>query len=164
MTDKCVNYILCGGEKVPGIGSDFCMGCGSWFKVCGYGWNALTFIECKEECVICLNECTRKIMFPANCGHSFCIPCTQEIFFWDGTKYDLSPVPFGCPPCPNGCENPIQGRQCFCDEYETLVEKWSEENKDEYAKWDTAKEIILEKERIYKNEACPLCRKKYERS
>ena len=90
---KCHNFELCQNDKVTGIGSDFCMTCGSWFKVCGFGWDKLIFIDSTDECVVCMNLCDRKLMFPTNCGHSFCVECSKNILFWDETRYHLSPVP-----------------------------------------------------------------------
>jgi hypothetical protein len=165
---NCVNHELCEHQKVEGIGSDFCMTCGSWFKVCGFGWDALTFVDATDECVICMETCERKLMFPTNCGHSFCIPCSRNILFFDESRYHLSPVPYGCPPCPNGCINPIKGTQCGCEEYDAVKDAWASTNKKEHTKWirDESKSFKKAEEEptAFGNCTCPLCRKRYERN
>lgn len=90
---------------------------GQWSKF-GFGWNELEFRNCpeNEECSIC-NESKKQVKFPANCGHWSCCECSRDILFWDESRYHLSPEPYGCPPCPNGCVNPIRGKQCYCHEY-----------------------------------------------
>jgi hypothetical protein len=163
---KCVNYEFCEHDKVPGIGSDYCMVCGSWFKVCGFGWDKLTIVDSTDECAVCMNMCERKLMFPTKCGHSFCINCSRNILFWDETRYHLSRVPYGCPPCPNGCENPEKGKQCYCEEYDSIQEHWEQHNPDDFNIWNNAeKESINDSSNdvTYGKCTCPLCRKKYVR-
>ncbi len=162
-TFKCGNYELCGHDKVPGISSNYCMTCGSWFKVGGFGWNKLTIINSADECVVCMNICERKLMFPTNCGHSFCISCSRSILFWNRTIYTLSPVPYGCPPCPNGCINPVKGKQCDCEEYDSIQDLWQESKPTEFHRWNSDQNISIDNSSndIYGNGVCPLCRKKY---
>jgi hypothetical protein len=162
---KCGNYEFCGNEKVPEMGSDFCMTCGSWFKIGGFGWNKLTIIDCTDECIICMNICERKLLFPTNCGHSFCLNCSRNILFWDETRYHLSRVPFGCPPCPNGCVNPIKGKQCYCEEYDSIQDGWEQNKPEEYKEWEKAerKSVDASNDITYGKCVCPLCRKKYTR-
>jgi hypothetical protein len=163
---KCGNYELCGNYKVPGIGSDYCMACGSWFKVSGFGWDKLIIVDSSDECTVCMNLCERKLMFPTNCGHSFCITCSRNILFWDEARYTLSPVPYGCPPCPNGCENPEKGKQCDCEEYDSVQEVWGQSNPTMINKWNDDQNRSLENSSndiTYSKRTCPLCRKKYDR-
>jgi hypothetical protein len=165
MPEKCPNYELCQNTKVDGMGSDFCMTCGSWFKM-GFGWDKLTFVETTEECVVCMNICDKKLMFPTNCGHAFCISCSKDILFWNQTRYQLSQVFYGCPPCPNGCVNPIKGEQCYCEEYDVVEEEWKNNQPEKYQEWVTAEEKSIKNsfsEVTYGKATCPLCRKKYER-
>ena len=179
MAKHCENYELCGHEKVPEMGSPFCMTCGSWFKVGGFGWDKLAFRDTQNVCVICMEFSGREIKFPA-CEHYFCVKCSKNILFWDETRYHLSPVPYGCPPCPNGCENPIKGRQCDCienygenvgesdNEATSIVEKWRREHPEQYKEWNDAEHISIEDsmtstEDAYASGKCPLCRSKYTR-
>ena len=163
---KCCNYEFCGNDKVPGMGSDYCMNCGSWFKIIGFGWDKLTIIDTTEECAVCKIHSGRKLMFPTNCGHSFCICCSRKILFFDESRYHLSQVPYGCPPCPNGCENPEKGKQCNCEEYDSIQEAWEQSNPNEFHRWNDEQEKSINTssdESIYGKGICPLCRKKYVR-
>ena len=47
--------------------------------------------------------------------------------FFDETRYHLSHESFGCPPCPNGCVNPLRGKQCYCIAYDEIIEKWEKD-------------------------------------
>jgi len=163
---KCVNHEFCRYNKVPEMGSDYCMTCGSWFKVCGFGWDKLTIVDSTDECAVCMDVCERKLMFPTNCGHSFCIICSRNILFWDETRYHLSPVPYGCPPCPNGCENPEKGKQCYCEEYDPIQEEWEQYNPQGFNNWNDDQNKSIDNSSndiIYGKATCPLCRKKYVR-
>ena len=163
---RCNNYEFCEGYKVPEIGSDYCMSCGSWFKVCGFGWDKLTIVDSTDECAVCIDECERKLMFPTKCGHSFCISCSRNILLWDQTRYHLSPVPYGCPPCPNGCENPKKGRQCYCEEYDPIEDNWKQNHPEQYNRWNNEQNMSLDNsvnDVTYGKATCPLCRKKYVR-
>ena len=164
-TSKCGNYEFCGNEKVPGMGSDFCMTCGSWFKIGGFGWDKLTIIDSTEECIICMNISERKLLFPTNCKHSFCLSCSRNILLWDATRYHLSRVPFGCPPCPNGCVNPIKGKQCYCEEYDYIQDGWEQNKPEEFKMWNSEenKSVDSSNDVTYGKCVCPLCRKKYNR-
>jgi hypothetical protein len=167
---KCKNYELCESllpqDHYINIGNYLCMTCGSWFKF-GLGWDELTFIDSNEECSICFNNCTKKLIFPTNCGHSFCIKCSKNILFWDETRYHLSPEPYGCQPCPNGCINPIKGEQCYCEEYKIVQDNWKLEQPDAYKQWNDNEDLSIEQgednNSYFSNCTCPLCRKKYKR-
>lgn len=159
---KCKNYELCEAILPP-----------DWFTMkCHYrctncdilGWNELEFKE-SEECVVC-NEMNKQVKFPANCGHWFCVSCSRNILFWDETRYHLSPVPFGCPPCPNGCINPVKGKQCYCENYDEVLEQWEQENPIQYKEYNDAEHLSIELSEttagsIFNSKKCPLCRKKY---
>jgi hypothetical protein len=164
--NKCANFEFCQGEKVEGIGSEYCMTCGSWFKICGFGWDKLIIIDSTDDCAVCMNNCDRKLIFPTNCGHAFCIPCSRNILFWDERRYHLSREPFGCPPCPNACVNPIKGKQCYCLEYDAIQDEWEINKPEEYKRWNDAENQSIEdsvNDVTYGQKTCPLCRKKYER-
>jgi hypothetical protein len=162
---KCENYEFC-KETVPnGLGAKYCMDCGSWFKF-GHGWDKLNIIDSTDDCIVCMNNCNRKLIFPTNCGHSFCLDCSKNILYWDETRYHLSPVPFGCPPCPNGCENPIKGKQCYCEEYDSVQNEWEKNNPVQYKKYNNDQNQSIDNSSndvTYGKCICPLCRKKYER-
>ena len=160
---KCTNYEFCQHDKVPEMGSDYCMTCGSWFKM-GFGWDKLTIVDSTDECIVCTNMCERKLMFPTKCGHSFCLPCSRKILFFDESTYHLSPVQYGCPPCPNGCENPEKGKQCYCEEYDAIEEEWKNCNPGSWNRWNNEQNKSIDdssKEITYGKGTCPFCRKKY---
>jgi hypothetical protein len=163
---KCNNYEFCEQYRVPEMGSEYCMTCGSWFKAGGFGWDKLTIVNSTNECAICMHECERKLMFPTKCGHSFCIDCSKKILFFDETRYHLSPVTYGCPPCPNGCVNPEKGKQCYCEEYDSIQETWEQSNPNEFNKWNNDQENSINNSSndvTYGKGVCPLCRTKYVR-
>ena len=169
---KCKNYELCQRILPPNhydnLANYLCMTCGEWFKIGGFGWNELEFRESEEECAICNETSNKQLKFPANCGHWFCVSCSRDILFWDETRYHLSSIPYGCPPCPNGCENPIRGRQCYCYEYDRIQEEWRQEQPNKWEEWNDAEHQSIELSEIvsgsvYGTRKCPLCRKKYER-
>ena len=167
---KCKNYELCEHILSPDWWEKFqnylCMTCGSWYKN-GFGWNELEFKSTNEECIICSEMCSRQVKFPANCIHWFCIPCSQNILFYNETRYHLSPVHFGCPSCPNGCINPVKGKQCNCKEYDEIIEQWGKENPNEYNEYLENQELSInssDKNSSFSSCICPLCRAKYERN
>ena len=170
---KCKNYVLCQQILLPdhyeNLANYLCMTCGDWFKLGGFGWNELEFIVRDEECVVCNETIDKQLKFPANCGHWFCVSCSHNILFWDETRYHLSRVPYGCPPCPNRCTNPDRGKQCYCDEYDEIQEEWEQEQPGKYKEWNDAQHIsiILSTEcdaDVFGSAKCPLCRKKYKRA
>ena len=172
---KCPNFELCdttAPDWYLGFWEGYCMSC-----YMSFGQKTLEFRDVTEPCVICFDTKHRELKFPADCRHWFCISCSINIIFWDVTRYCLSPVPYGCPPCPNGCKNPLRGLQCGCGEFYNnkaeifcdfdkgagVIQKWERRYPDQYQKW-------LEDERIsftipigaYANRTCPLCRKSLE--
>ncbi len=161
---KCINYELCEGNGIPDF-NNLCMACSPNF-VFGLRWGSLSFFDCDEECAVCYNNCKRKLLFPTDCGHSFCVNCSKEILLWDETRYHLSPVPFGCSDCPNGCINPVQGKQCYCEKQSLLENEWEKTNPMEYKLWnDSETESIIQGDNglsSFGSRSCPLCRSKYE--
>jgi hypothetical protein len=142
------------------------MNCGSWSKYIGFGWDQLTFIDSSEACVVCYGDHERKLMFPAGCGHSFCIKCSKSLLFSDEHKYCKSPVFYGCPPCPNGCENPEKGYQCDCLEYDPVIEQWMQNDLANWTRWNDDQNTSIENgdyTSAYGKATCPLCRAQYVR-
>jgi hypothetical protein len=159
---NCLNYEFCHNRPGPVELGPFCMTCGSAYN--GKQWDKLTFIDSKEDCDVCFNHCDRKVMFPANCGHAFCIECSKAILLWDETRYHLDPVRYGCPPCPNACENLAKGKQCYCEEYDAIVDLWHEAHPDQFSLWNEAEHESIENsdDITYGKGVCPLCRRKYD--
>lgn len=166
---KCKNYNLC-QSILPKCWYD-CKGKYLCTKCDIFEWNELEFRDGIEECAVC-NEIDKQVKFPTNCGHWFCVYCSRNILFWDETRYHLSPEPYGCPPCPNGCLNPISGQQCYCYEYfgdeenPGVIQIWSSENPEQFKKYndDEQKSIELSEtntDSVFGSKKCPLCRKIY---
>jgi hypothetical protein len=170
---KCKNYELCRTVLPPDhweqCANYLCMTCGDWFKVGGFGWNELEFRESDEECSVCLEKSKKQLKFPTNCGHWFCISCSRNILFYDESRYHLSPVPYGCPLCPNNCVNPIKGKQCYCEEYTEIQDKWEQDFPLEFKKWNDSEHFSMEQGEtipgsVFGSCICPLCKKKYIRN
>ena len=132
-------------------------------------WQRLEFKDATEPCPVCLEEKDRVVKFP-HCTHYFCKECTWLVLHGHGElDYHLSPVPYGCPPCPNGCENPIRGVQCFCLEYFNddedegppgVVQQWEEANPEAAAEFNTnesASRYVWDHPE-YCSGKCPVCR------
>ena len=163
---KCKNYNLC--ESIlpkwwyDCKGKYLCTNC-DIFK-----FGELEFRNCfeNEECFVCFGL-EKLVKFPANCGHWFCVSCSRNILFWDETRYHLSPVQFGCPPCPNGCINPIKGKQCYCEDYDEILELWKNECPNKFEEYNDAENLSIELGEttlgsVFGSKKCPLCREKYE--
>ena len=168
---KCKNYELCQCslmlDHFKMVANYLCTHCGDWFKISGFGWNELEFKDCNEECDVCSENVNRKLKFPTNCGHWFCISCSRKILFYDASRYHINPVLYGCPPCPNNCVNPDKGPQCGCVEYDEILDKWEKDFPDKYTEWNDVEtesiEIGDESGSTYGTCKCPLCRKEYKR-
>ena len=74
----------------------------------------------------------------------YCMDCGlwNKLNVIDSTNYTvcmnncyLSPIPYGCPPCPNRCRNPIKGPQCYCEEYDSVKDEWCKNNPEQYKKY-----------------------------
>lgn len=162
---KCKNYELCKHILSPDwfsmFGNYICLSCDM------FGWKQLEFKESEEECVVCNENVNKQVKFPANCGHWVCVGCSRNILFWDETRYHLSPIPFGCSPCPNGCINPVKGKQCYCENYDEILEQWEQEKPEQYKEYIDAENLSIELSEttagsVFSSKKCPLCRKKYE--
>jgi hypothetical protein len=163
---KCKNYELC-DTVLPKWWYD-CKGKYLCTTCDIFNWNKLEFRDCpeNEDCSVC-NESTKQVKFPTNCGHWFCVECSKNVLFdEDETKYHLSPEPYGCPPCPNNCINPVQGEQCDCEEYDEIQENWKINNPSEFKLYEDAHDVIEYNDKnsgsVFGSKTCPLCRKKYE--
>ena len=160
---KCKNYILCEAvlpkDAFNYKGNYLCISCDN------FGWNDLQFRNLSNECNVCYNNGI-EMKFPTNCGHLFCVNCCKKILFWDESRYHLSPEPYGCPPCPNNCNNPVKGKQCYCEEYDEIQKIWENTNPKEYKKWNDDEHFSIhnseeESGSIFSSKTCPMCRKKY---
>jgi hypothetical protein len=168
----CDNYDLCKAmlhkDHVENFGNRLCTTCGDWFKIGGFGWNTLHFRETDDPCAVCLQPSRKQLYFPANCGHWFCVSCSRKILLWDETRYHLSPVFYGCPPCPNECINPEKGRQCYCEEYDVVQEQWEQQEATRFKEWNEEEHLSIElgettQGSVFNSQRCPICRTKYER-
>ena len=160
---RCKNYELC-GEGLPDWwygckGCYLCMGCIMLFE------RELTFDTREEECPVCLSN--EKSQIQQNCGHWMCVSCAKVIYYWDEEKYHISPIPYGCPPCPNGCEQPLRGPSCNCEEFTNentgVIEIWSREYPQQFTDWNTDEQTSVALGELNSGSAvgtrkCPLCR------
>lgn len=122
---KCMYSEMCGDEWYP---LDYLAIKGGWCNNCDIMrfHNRIAFRDCPEgeECAVCYGT-DRQAKFTADgCVHWFCISCARTLMYCDETRHHLDPRAFGCPPCPNGCDNPPCGKQCYCEEYEAVIEEW----------------------------------------
>ena len=127
----------------------------------------LQFRDATDRCVVCLGDVKREMKFPMpECPHWFCFACMMDLFEDPKERFDLSPVPFGCPPCPDGCAQPLQGPQETCDVCDALFVEWTNEAFEACLSWqersEEARQTGLENSKCGSKE-CPLCRKKYVR-
>jgi hypothetical protein len=157
----CLNHEFCGGSNCIqniDIHHGLCMNCEVTYHF-EMKIERLTIFDANDECIGCNKIVTRKMMFPNGCGHSFCLLCSKDILERDESKLGFSHALFGCLPCPNGCRNPVLGKQCDCDEYEPIKKKWQRTNPALYEHHCT-----LDSE-SYKPTAmrCPICQTKYKR-
>ena len=162
---KCKNYELCQHNLSPDwfilYGNYLCPSCDGGSL--GFGWRELEFKESGDECVVCNETGNKQLKFPANCGHWFCVSCSRKLLFWDESLYHLSPVVFGCPPCPNDCINPVKGKQCYCVIYDEILERWKQENPDKFEEYYEAEILSIFSPDttgcVIGSRKCPLCRK-----
>ena len=167
----CANVKFC-GTRAP----QWYLSCHSYF--CGscaqFDFGNMEFKDNIDDewCPVCLEHPEYFVKFPA-CTHYFCKNCTRDIIYWDETRYHLSPVPYGCPPCPNGCDNPIRGRQCCCIEYWNseeeegelgIIQQWEQECPEQYKEYNDAELLSIENSientsgSAWASGKCPLCR------
>jgi hypothetical protein len=117
-----------------------------------------------KECDVCNEVRGNEMKFPAkDCEHYFCVQCSRDLLLFDESRYHLSREPFGCPPCPNGCTNPIKGRQCYCYEYQYTIMGWEEVYPEKFIRWDEAelKSIKDRDNSAYGSCCCPICRRQF---
>ena len=127
----------------------------------------LEFTQVVSECPVCLEE-DILMKFPS-CSHCLCVQCTRKILFFDETRRHLNPVFYGCPPCPNGCQNPERGKQCHCEEQEEVQNVWEQEHPDEFKRWNDDEHDSINgqlfrfhaEDQNYGNCKCPICRSQY---
>jgi hypothetical protein len=139
---KCKNYKLCkrvlSPERLAFIGTRICCSCSV------FGWNELEFTQSSEKCMVCNETGHDQVKFSAYGSNWFCVSCSRNILFWDQSRYYLSPVPFGCPPCPNKCINPEKGKQCDCEKYDEILKRWKNEHPRQYKEYNDAEHAFLE--------------------
>ena len=160
---SCVNVAVCGNDSCGD--ENTCMTCGSWFKISGFGFGKLDIASASGDCNICSNAMSFDVRFP-QCSHRVCVQCFKDIMLFDETRQHLGKVPFGCPPCPNGCSNPVKGRQCYCEEYDAIQEAWECDHPGEHKVWNDEENKSIGKptDDAYGKAICPFCREKYDRS
>lgn len=114
-----------------------------------------------DVCPVCYTPTVEWVEFPVDCGHFFCGRCIADLYFFDETRYHLSPVAYGCEECPNGCENPTRGRQCECAEYEVVIGEWMSDNPGAGMRWQNAELDSIDnyEDMAYASKKCPLCRR-----
>ena len=170
---RCVNADVCGSRRWPnnipntnvdksGQHEETCMSCGSWFKCSNLGFDRLDISHQLQNCVVCLQN-RPSVKFP-QCAHRACFQCFKYIFFWDESLYHVNPCMYGAPSCPNGCSNPDRGRQCYCDEYDTVLQEWKETMPLDYEMYNRAENISIETSDsagVNGSRKCPVCRSIY---
>ena len=161
---KCNNYKLCESllenNHFEIYNNYICILC----QTCK--WNELEFAYKEEDCAVCSENISIQLKFP-KCNHWFCLKCSKYILYWNETVYHISPVLYGCNPCPNNCNNNMKGKQCYCLEWITnenlgLID-WKFKYPRRYKQWckdeDTSiYEGYLNKSNALGSRKCPICR------
>lgn len=144
----CKNYELC--ETNTNSHNSLCKKCEIWGEI------PVISQKTKQHCYMCNEMVYKKLSFPNNCGHEYCVDCMRFILFCDETSIcNISPEPYGCPPCPNGCRNPARGNQCMCQLYDNVIEEWWNENKEKAEEFTYA--CYLDGKHKHKRLKCLLC-------
>ena len=164
---KCCNFDFCGfiGPKWKYL---YCYNgsCLECYKSFGPGVK----LQMKKtdgddsECPICYSENTKMVKFPAkDCINWFCIDCCKTMIWRDPSRYHLNPILFGCPPCPNQCENPEKGKQCDCTEYEALKKEWKTIDHEGYHEWQQKEQYSIKNtpDSYFGEGKCALCRRMF---
>ena len=164
----CPNYILCKRitptcvMKISNL-DRYCSRCDGVFYKTPFHRTTLEFKppDPQEPCSVCMSSETTMMKFPIKgCSHWFCVECSRNLIFWDESRTDIDARPYGCPPCPNGCDNPTVGRQCYCEEYDSVRASWGTRAPDQYRQWEEAESYsYYHTETGFGTGKCPLCRK-----
>ena len=139
----------------------------------------LKFRDCPEgeECAVCYGTGRQAKFTAEGCVHWFCIDCARLLMYWDEDRYHLDPRAFGCPPCPNGCDNPVRGKQCGCEEYESVISEWehseptqpflgnaNDMKRVEFCQWNQREHESIEvgepSASSFGKQMCPMCKRK----
>lgn len=162
MPRPCPNHEVCGKTGPSWYFRRYHGLCGSCYELFGC---RLTIRREDAECPVCYETVNALVEFPTDCGHFFCGHCSHELLFYDETRFYLSPVRFGGPECPNGCQNPDVGRQCQCVEHDEDIELWRVTSNSQWTRWVLAEDQSIEDAGTngvaYGSKKCPLCRKEF---
>ena len=151
---QCVNYIFCKGVS---FADDLCLLCG-FVGEDNEAWGKLEFIETNEDCSVCYNKGIQ-VKFPTNCGHSFCIKCSQNLLYYQDDNFDICPIAYGCPPCKH--EKSCKKRPCSKED-ELILDEWEEKDYNSFIAWNYDEfNYSNDDNDFYLSKKCPLCRKKY---
>ena len=154
---RCHNFDICYGWITPNfdIHQGICMTCDMLL-----GRMSFRLPPPGEVCCVCMGT-ERQARFK-QCQHWCCGQCMRNIMFWDETRYHIDPCGFGCPPCPNGCENPARGEQCYCEEYDAVLDEWQRADPAQFQRFiHTENDSIAEGESpssAFSSRRCPICR------
>jgi hypothetical protein len=152
---ECPNYKLCKSKFPKWVGDchqNRCTNCDIF-----WGNKDLVFLTATENCPVCLEFKEEHIQFP-NCTHSVCISCFGELNFFSEEKYHLNPCLYGCPPCPNKCENPDKGIQCSCIDYDIIKEQWENEYPGQFNVYNIHEKQNIKNSAERNTNKCVLCR------
>ena len=150
---KCKNYEFCGVVLPDELwwqcrGKYICADCdANWCRELEFGEPA--------ECPVCY-ETKVQLKFPGSCDHWLCCSCIGVVVCGKETVPGVSPVPFGCPPCPNGCTNPEMGPQCDCKEYDLVLEQWEDSGDPGFVRFNQF--IDAHVQHVHPTNKCPMCR------
>ncbi len=152
---KCPNYEVCSSDFPKCIGNchqNRCINCDIIF-----GNIDLVFSEQSNMCDICYIS-NQQVKLP-DCSHYTCIECFKQIYFFDETKYYLNPEKYGCPSCPNDCNNPDRGTQCYCEEYDSIKDTWAKDFPEQYENWNNDEDNSINNiTNLHGHGKCPFCR------
>ena len=154
---KCKNYALCENECdeiILGYYEGNCSEC----EMNGVPIPEFRENTSKDKCPVCFEIPPMFIKFPP-CTHYFCAACSRRLIFRDETRHEVSRVRYGCPPCPNGCQNPELGPQCRCEEYDDVIKIWERDYPDNFAMYSAEERYQFDHFQDETIGRCPICRK-----